>query len=72
MPAPAGIFISGMNKETPVITRRALLASSAAAALLVACATTPAQAELPPIVLVHGNGDSRFSNEVASFSANEP
>jgi len=41
------------------IRRRALLAAAASAALLSACAGRPGvQAELPPIVFVHGNGDS--------------
>lgn len=40
-------------------TRRELLAAGAAAALLAACATTPPSLQdKPPIVFVHGNGDS--------------
>ncbi|RYY81053.1 MAG: twin-arginine translocation pathway signal, partial [Comamonadaceae bacterium] len=46
----------------PLTTRRLLLASLAAASLLAACGTpapAPApRADLPPIVFVHGNGDS--------------
>ena len=40
-------------------TRRELLGAGAAAALLTACATTPPSLQdKPPIVFVHGNGDS--------------
>ena len=39
-------------------TRRALLAVSAATALLAACASPVSLQEMPPIVFVHGNGDS--------------
>ena len=40
------------------IGRRALLLASGAALLLAACATPPAGPALPPIVFVHGNGDT--------------
>ncbi len=40
------------------IGRRALLLTSGAALLLAACATPPAGTTLPPIVFVHGNGDT--------------
>ena len=41
------------------ITRRILLLAVAASALLTACATGSSGAdETPPIVFVHGNGDS--------------
>lgn len=49
-----------MTLRTPTLSRRHL-GVLAAAALLSACATgpgTPAPAELPPIVFVHGNGDT--------------
>ena len=42
----------------PDLTRRTLLLGAAAAPLLAACATGPAGAELPPIVFMHGNGDT--------------
>jgi triacylglycerol lipase len=38
--------------------RRLLLAIAAGSALLVGCATPPAASDLPPIVFVHGNGDT--------------
>ena len=38
--------------------RRALLLASGAALLLAACATPPAGPAQPPIVFVHGNGDT--------------
>jgi len=41
-----------------MISRRLFLAFSIAVALLVGCATPPASQQLPPIVFVHGNGDS--------------
>jgi triacylglycerol lipase len=42
-----------------VTTRRELLGAGAAAALLAACSTTPPSLQdKPPIVFVHGNGDS--------------
>ena len=41
-----------------MLTRRALLLAAAAATLLTACATGPADTKLPPIVFVHGNGDT--------------
>ena len=40
-----------------LLTRR-LLAAAFAALALVACTTAPRQAQTPPIVFVHGNGDS--------------
>ena len=40
------------------IGRRALLLASGAALLLAACVTPPAATALPPIVFVHGNGDT--------------
>jgi pimeloyl-ACP methyl ester carboxylesterase len=56
--AIAGI-LSFDQETTHVTTRRELLGASAAAALLAACATTPPSLqEKPPIVFVHGNGDS--------------
>ena len=39
------------------LTRRTLLLGTAASTVLAACATTPST-ETPPIVFVHGNGDS--------------
>ena len=39
-------------------TRRHLLALGASSLLLGACATAPQAASQPPIVFVHGNGDS--------------
>lgn len=39
-------------------TRRTFLAASGAALALGACATGPSMTEYPPIVFVHGNGDS--------------
>jgi len=39
-------------------TRRTLLALSLSTAMLAACATAPSFTERPPIVFVHGNGDS--------------
>ena len=43
-----------------LLTRRRLLlaAAAAAAACLFACATRPGSTDLPPIVFVHGNGDT--------------
>jgi triacylglycerol esterase/lipase EstA (alpha/beta hydrolase family) len=43
-----------------LLTRRRLLLAAAAAgtACLVACATRPGSTDLPPIVFVHGNGDT--------------
>ena len=52
-----------------MLTRRALLLAAAAATLLTACATGPADTKLPPIVFVHGNGDSAalwIANDCAS------
>ena len=40
------------------ITRRAALLAAAATALLAACATGPSTGVPPPIVFVHGNGDT--------------
>ena len=43
----------------PLLTRRAALAALAAtAALLAGCASPPSATNLPPIVFVHGNGDT--------------
>ncbi|MBU1361778.1 MAG: twin-arginine translocation pathway signal [Gammaproteobacteria bacterium] len=39
-------------------TRRSLLASVLATTMLAACTTLPTMTERPPIVFVHGNGDS--------------
>jgi pimeloyl-ACP methyl ester carboxylesterase len=39
-------------------TRRRLVFGAAATALVCACATDPSTDEMPPIVFVHGNGDS--------------
>ncbi|MGJ7490330.1 alpha/beta fold hydrolase [Variovorax sp. ZT4R33] len=39
-------------------TRRTLLAAGLSTTLLAACAMTPTTAQRPPIVFVHGNGDS--------------
>ena len=62
---------------TLALTRRALLAASASAAfLLAACATPPApvaaSAALPPIVFVHGNGDTAalWTTTVWRFESN--
>jgi triacylglycerol lipase len=41
-----------------MINRRLLLGLAASALLLTACATKPAPDEMPPIVFVHGNGDT--------------
>ncbi len=41
-----------------MMTRRLLLGLAAIALLLTACASRPALEETPPIVFVHGNGDS--------------
>ncbi|MES2992588.1 MAG: alpha/beta fold hydrolase [Pseudomonadota bacterium] len=43
---------------TLILNRRALLIGAAASAALAACATGPGSAAPPPIVFVHGNGDS--------------
>lgn len=53
-------------------TRRALLLGSAAALLLAACAAPPAGPALPPIVFVHGNGDTSalWATTVWRFEAN--
>ncbi|MVQ32414.1 MULTISPECIES: alpha/beta fold hydrolase [Ramlibacter] len=53
-------------------TRRDLLAASAATALLAACASTRGGADLPPIVFVHGNGDSAsiFQSLLWRFESN--
>lgn len=39
-------------------TRRKLLAAGLSTPLLAACAVTPSTTQRPPIVFVHGNGDS--------------
>jgi triacylglycerol lipase len=44
--------------EFLMTTRRSLLAIGLATALLSGCATGPSLTEAPPIVFVHGNGDS--------------
>ncbi|MDB5730190.1 MAG: hypothetical protein JWQ03_85 [Variovorax sp.] len=44
--------------ETHLPTRRQLIATGLATGLLAACSTMPAPAERPPIVFMHGNGDS--------------
>ena len=41
-----------------MIFRRTFLAAAAAVALVAGCASTPSLQEAPPIVFVHGNGDS--------------
>ena len=41
-----------------LVTRRDVVMGAATAAMLAACATGPAPADLPPIVFVHGNGDT--------------
>ena len=43
---------------TPDLNRRTLLLGAAATTMLAACATGPAGNDLPPIVFVHGNGDT--------------
>jgi triacylglycerol lipase len=43
---------------SPALTRRSLLLVSAASTLLAACASGPSEATRPPIVFVHGNGDT--------------
>jgi triacylglycerol lipase len=44
---------------TPTLTRRDILIGAAASTVLAACATGPSSnASLPPIVFVHGNGDT--------------
>ncbi len=43
---------------TPISLRRRLLGSLCTLALLAACAGTPTTSEYPPIVFVHGNGDT--------------
>ena len=44
---------------TDAISRRVLLlAAAAGSTLLVACTTPPAAGDMPPIVFVHGNGDT--------------
>ena len=40
------------------LTRRSLLLAAASGALLASCATGPSPDATPPIVFVHGNGDS--------------
>ena len=41
-----------------LVTRRDVVIGAATAAMLAGCATGPAPADLPPIVFVHGNGDT--------------
>ena len=43
---------------TTSLTRRSLVLGAAATTLLGACATTPSLEAMPPIVFVHGNGDT--------------
>ena len=43
---------------TSSLTRRAVLIGSAASTMLAACATAPPATAFPPIVFVHGNGDT--------------
>ncbi|MEP7299693.1 MAG: alpha/beta fold hydrolase [Burkholderiales bacterium] len=43
---------------TTHLTRRSLVLGAAATTMLAACATTPPDDTLPPIVFVHGNGDT--------------
>jgi triacylglycerol lipase len=43
---------------TSSLTRRSLVLGAAATTMLAACATNPATDTLPPIVFVHGNGDT--------------
>jgi pimeloyl-ACP methyl ester carboxylesterase len=45
-------------KETAMHTRRLFLGLTASALLLAGCASQPTLDEAPPIVFVHGNGDS--------------
>jgi pimeloyl-ACP methyl ester carboxylesterase len=41
-----------------LVTRRDVVIGAAATTMLAACATSPTPADLPPIVFVHGNGDT--------------
>ena len=41
-----------------LVTRRDVVVAAAATTVLAACATGPKPADLPPIVFVHGNGDT--------------
>jgi triacylglycerol lipase len=43
---------------TPSLTRRGLVLGAAATTMLAACATNPPADPMPPIVFVHGNGDT--------------
>jgi pimeloyl-ACP methyl ester carboxylesterase len=43
---------------TASLTRRHLVLGAAATTMLAACATTPSLETMPPIVFVHGNGDT--------------
>jgi len=43
---------------TPPLTRRTVLLGAAASTMLAACAATSRSPALPPIVFVHGNGDT--------------
>ena len=43
---------------TASLTRRSLVLGAAATTMLAACATHPSAGPLPPIVFVHGNGDT--------------
>ncbi len=58
---------------TPLFSRRLLLLGAAAAALLSACATGPtSNSSQPPIVFVHGNGDtaSVWTTTIWRFESN--
>ena len=57
---------------TYLITRRLLLLGAAVGALLTACATGPAPGAFPPIVFVHGNGDTAalWSTTLWRFESN--
>ena len=54
------------------LTRRALLVATAGTLLLSACATGPSGNSLPPIVFVHGNGDSaaQWTTQLWRFESN--
>src|SRR3989338_6187464 len=46
------------RRHTMMLHRRLLLVLAATGLVLAGCATTPSSGEHPPIVFVHGNGDS--------------